>query len=700
MLTPSAAAPPPWPALREELQLHDGGRNRDGSPAWHVGDPVRNLFFRIGWLEFEMLRRWHLGSAEAIARDIERHTTLAPTPEDVRDFAGFLATHQLLQRGRARAPLPAWRWLLQNYLFVRIPLLRPARLLQALLPWTGWLFTRRFLGLTALAALAGVLLALRQLDAVEANLRGALSWDGVLGFAGALFVSKLLHELGHALVATRLGVRVGHMGVALLVMWPMPYTDTGESWMRSPRRRLAIASAGIGAELALAAWCTLAWSFVPDGGLRNALFFLATTAWVLTLAVNASPFMRFDGYYILADALDLPGLHERAGRLGRHALRKAIAGFDDPVPEVLAPAWRRALTAFAFATWLYRLVLFVGIALVVYHAFFKALGVFLFFVEIMVFVIRPLWAELRVWWRRRAEVAPRRRVAALALLGAALLVLLPPWWGGIAAPGVLRAAVEQPVFAPYAARLEHMAMAEGAAVDAGTLLAELTAPAQQQERDKARALSAAYGRAARGALGMERDGAAQEAVAEQQATRWDAQRRAHEAELQRLRLLPLEAGQVRDLDPALRPGAWVGAARPLALVVDGRRWRVEALVSERDRLRLALGAPAVVIAQGRFRKLAGRVAGIDDSPVTRLPHLLLAQDHGGAIALNPTVPRRELKPAGAWFRVQVEGSLDGADAAPVQAVQAVQVHFQGRRESLGRIWVESALSVLIQQSGL
>ncbi|WP_028998772.1 HlyD family efflux transporter periplasmic adaptor subunit [Azohydromonas australica] len=698
MLTPAPAAP--WPALREELQLHDGGSNRDGSPAWHIGDPVRNLFFRIGWLELEMLRRWRLGSAQAIAEEISRHTTLAPEPEDVREFASFLAAHQLLQQARPQTRSPLWRWLLNNYLFIRIPLLRPARLLQVLLPWVGWLFTPRFLGLTVLAALAGVALALRQLDTVEANLRGAMSWEGVLGFAGALFVSKLLHEFGHALVATRLGVRVGHMGVALLVMWPMPYTDTGESWMRSPRRRLAIASAGIAAELVLAAWCTLAWSFVPEGSLRNALFFLATTAWVLTLAVNASPFMRFDGYYILADALDLPGLHERAGRLGRHALRRWLPGFDDPVPEVLPPAWRRGLMAFAFATWLYRLVVFVGIAIVVYHAFFKALGVFLFFVEIVVFVIRPLWAELRVWWRRRSEVAPRRAVAALAVLAAALLGLLPPWWGGVTAPGVLRAAAEQPVFSPYAARLEHVRMAEGARVEADTPLAELAAPAQQQERDKARALSAAYSRAARGALGMERDGAAQGVAAEQQATRWEAQRRAHEAELQRLHLLPLEQGVVRDLDQTLRPGTWVGASRPLAVVVDGRHWRVEALVPERERLRLATGTPAVVIAQGRFRKLAGHVIAIDDSPVARLPHLLLAQEHGGVVPLNPTLPRHDLKPAGAWFRVLVEGTLDGEGAVPVTAVQSVRVHFQGTRESLARTWMESALSVLIQQSGL
>ncbi|WP_172404570.1 site-2 protease family protein, partial [Halorubrum lacusprofundi] len=148
---------------------------------------------------------------------------------------------------RRKPETPLWRWLLNNYLFIRIPLVRPAHWLARLMPWVSWLFSGWFLAVTALAAVTGIVLAARQLDVVETQLRGALSWDGAFGFAAALVVSKLLHELGHAFVSTRHGVRVGHMGIALLVMWPMPYTDTGESWkLQRSRNRFAIASAGRG----------------------------------------------------------------------------------------------------------------------------------------------------------------------------------------------------------------------------------------------------------------------------------------------------------------------------------------------------------------------------------------------------------------------------------------------------------------------
>jgi putative peptide zinc metalloprotease protein len=693
----ATAAPAPWPELREELQINAAGANRDGSPAWHICDPVRNLFFRIGWLEFEILQRWPMANGEAIAADVAETTTLAAQPDDVEQFTRFLAQHQLLRGARQKPAMPLWRWLLNNYLFIRIPLVRPAHLLNRLMPWVRWLFSGWFLGATALAAITGAVLAARQLDVVEANLRGALNWEGVVGFAGAIVFSKVLHELGHAFVSTRHGVRVGHMGVALLVMWPMPYTDTGESWkLARSRHRFAIASAGICAELVLAAWATFLWAFMPDGNFRNALFFLATTAWVLTLLVNASPFMRFDGYYMLTDALDFPGLHERAGHQARRAMRKWLLGLEEPSTEVLPPNFRRFLIGFAFATWVYRLVLFVGIAVVVYHAFFKALGVLLFVVELAVFLGRPIMAELRVWWQRRAEI-PRRRLLGWALvLGAAALLLGVPWFSGISAPGVMKAASEQPIYSPFAARLDALTLKNGEAIRPDGVLVELDAPSQGEERDKAVALSAAYARSARGALGLPEDGAARLAVAEQLASRYDAERRAREAELRRLRIVATRDGTVRDVDPTLQPGTWVGPSQLIAVIIDGRRWRVEALVSERDRQRLSNGGKAVVIVKGRTRKLEGTVVAIDSSPVNRLPHLLLAQDHGGPVTLNPTQPKKELRPADAWFRVLVEGESD----APVDAVHEVRVHFDGTRESLAHGWIDSALSVLIQQSGL
>ncbi|GAA4325737.1 hypothetical protein GCM10023144_08380 [Pigmentiphaga soli] len=696
-LLPGGARQAPWPRLREELQIHPAGVNVDGSPVWHLSDPVRNLFYRIGWLEFEILTRWEMGDPARIAAAVAEDTTLQPIDEDVLQFAAFLRHNQLVQETRPKPPVRFAHWLLHNYLSIRIPLVRPAKVLQRALPWLQWLFSGWFFGLTAAAASIGLVLSARQWDAVMANLHGALSWDGIVGYLGALIFSKLLHECGHALVATRNGVRVGHMGVALLVLWPMAYTDTGESWkLERSRRRLAIASAGILTELMLAAWSTFFWVFAPEGNFKNALFFLATTAWVLTLTVNASPFMRFDGYFILADALDFPGLHERAGHWGKRFMRKRLMGIEDPVAEVLPRHYQRFLTAFAIATWIYRLILFFGIALVVYHKFFKALGLFLFMVEISVFIVRPVRSEMRVWWARRAEIRRGHLAGWLLILVGGAAVLAVPWSTRIVAPGVLRAGVEQPVYSPYAARLDKVDIRNGAAVGDEQVLLELDAPRQAEERDKASALAQAYARSARGAVGIDDSGAARQMLADQYAGRYEAERRAREAELLRLKLAALHGGTVRDVDPTLQPGSWVSATTRIAMLVGGDHWRVEALVRERDRQRLAKGEPARVYVRGRYdAPLAGCIVDIDDSAATRLPHLLLAQPNGGPIPLNPTVPKDQLKPADTWYRVIVEGRSD----RPVEQVEAVSVHFQGERSSIGGKWLDSALSVLIQQSG-
>ena len=105
--------------------------------------------------------------------------------------------------------------------------------------------------------------------------------------------------------------------------------------------------------------------------------------------------MRFDGYFLLMDAWDAPNLHPRSFAMARWRLREMLFGLNAPPPEALAPWKRRAFVVFAFAVWAYRLVLFVTIAVVVYHFFFKALGVLLFAVELGWFVARPLWRE--VW---------------------------------------------------------------------------------------------------------------------------------------------------------------------------------------------------------------------------------------------------------------------------------------------------------------
>ncbi|MFY9997343.1 MAG: HlyD family efflux transporter periplasmic adaptor subunit [Leclercia sp.] len=689
---------PVWPALREELQLRDAGINRDGSPAWHLNDPVRNLWFRLGWLEIEILKRWPLGKPQAIADDITAQTTLQVLPEDVDEFVGFLQQHQLLKIPRYRPEKSLWTHLLHSYLFIRIPLVHPGKMLKTMLPWVSFFFSRTFLLLTVVAGLTGLTLAARQWDAVEATLQNAVSWQGALGFMLALVLSKCWHELGHAFMATRYGVRVGHMGVALLVMLPMAYTDTGESWKLSrSRERLKIACAGIMAELVLAAWATLLWSFAPEGAFKNALFFLATTAWVMTVVINASPFMRFDGYFILCDWLDFPGLHERAGAWAKRAMRKALLGLEDPLPDNVSRGFSRALTLFAFATWFYRLMLFIGIAIVVYHAFFKALGVFLFVIEIMTFVVLPMIRELKVWWQRRAEIRRSRRLRIALVLAALLAVVLLPWSRSVSMPGVIDAAMVQPLYTPFGAMMLKARVQDGETVKKGQLLFELAAPQPETDEHKAIAMRQAWEASARGAQGLDKESAARQVLAEQMARQFALQQRAGNMELRRLQLFAAMDGRIEERNLTLQEGSWVSPGDRIATVIDASRWRVDALVTEDDLQRIKQGASANVFLPGQIQPLSGTVVSVDQHSLTKLPSMALAKEYGGTIALAPRVPPKELKPEKVWYRVSIQGH-DGQP--PITREMPVQVVVKSDGQSLAHRWINSAMLMLIQQSGM
>ena len=695
-------------ALREELRLLPAAANHDGSPAWMVQDPVNNRFFRIGWIDFEVLLRWSQGNPQSIVESVNAQTTLSIDDSDVHALVTFLDQHSLLQadstqavdRLRQRAKLQqksAYTWLLHNYLFFRIPLIRPQAFLALVLPWLSWLFTRTTATVIVLASLLGLFLASRQWQVFVSVVVDHMTWTGVLGYAVALVFAKALHEVGHALTATRYSVRVAHMGVALLVMFPMLYTDTSESWkLTRSRERLAIASAGIVTELAIAGLATLAWSLAPDGGVRNALFFLATTSWVLTLLVNASPFMRFDGYFILTDILDFPNLHERSGALARTWLRRTVLGVNDAWPEQRSGNANAALIAFALVTWIYRLVVFLGIALVVYYFFFKILGIFLMLVELIWFIGKPVAAEVKIWWNRRAEIKPNR-AAVLGLLSAVLLVAsLVPWQTSVRGVGWLHPERQQVLFSPLAGKLTSLPAA--GTVTQGQVLFTLESPDLQFAQQRANGLAEARAKELLGLTGL-LDGEERRSQVTSQQEKFLAEARLYSGEQSRMQLAAPFAGALGDLDPQLAPGVWVAPRQPLAVLVDLSSWTVEAFVAEQDvarvragnSVRIHLGARSLAVLQGRVKE-------IDLSRTSVLPHSMLDATTGGPLAtVAPAsdAQRQERAPKDAIYRVRIE--VQGVP--PAQQMMLSSVVIAGE----ARAWLPSILTriaaVAVRESG-
>jgi putative peptide zinc metalloprotease protein len=692
------------PPLREDLQLVPAAANRDGSPAWMIHDPVTNRFFQIGWLEFTLLSRWHAGTPQALLDAVARETPLAPTEDELIALLAFLSRQQLLRSSHARASdyLMALRqarkatglkWLLHNYLFIRVPLWRPQRFLQATMPWVAPLFSRGFVMLVALLTVTGLLLASRQWDVFLTTFQDKLTLEGLAGYMLALAFTKSLHELGHAYTATRYGVRVAHMGFALLVMWPVLYTDTSESWKLSDRRqRFHIAGAGILVELMIAGLATLAWSLTEEPVAKSAFFFLATASWLISLTLNASPFMRFDGYFLLSDALDIPNLHERAAALARAQLRRTLLGWDEPDAEYFAPRLRRGLVIFSWITWAYRFFVFLGIAAAVYFFFFKLLGIVLFAVEVMWFVAMPIMREVRVW-AARGGIRPLRPVIALLLLLAVGAPLVLAGHDHVRAPAWLHSATQHTFYSPLPARIVESLAQEGP-VKAGQPLYVLDVPEIRNKAERADEAVQALRQQLAGLQGMQ-DGEEKRAVLLRQLAQQESEAASQRAEMQRLTLRAPMDGWLYDIDPELTAGTWVTSRQALGMAVDGRHWIVDAFIQQQDLEAIKPGSAARFYPRNDLSTvLTGTVASVDTARTQHLPHAMLDTEHGGQV---PAVTSRngQMAPRDVLYRVQIVLN----EPPPAHAVRAGNVVIEAQDRGWTPQWVKDIFVVLIRESG-
>lgn len=595
----------PLPKLREELDLLTGPIQADGQPSWTLHDPVRNLFFRIDWPTLEILQQWDLDDPTQIAQAISQTSTLQIEKEDVEAVAKFLMQHHLVQvsspeQSKSLSHLfhkmegTKLNWLLHHYLFFRIPLIKPDAWLTRWLPIAKWFGSRQFQFLTVFAFVFGISQVFRRWDVFSASLVDTFNLDGLLAYGVAIFFVKVLHELGHAFTAKYYGCRVPTMGLAFLVMWPVAYTDTNETWRLTDRmQRLKVASAGIATELVIAVWCTLAWAILPNGNLQTAAFVLATTSWVATLAINASPFMRFDGYFIVMDALDLPNLHGRSFALARWKMREFLFGLGDAPPESFSPSKQTSLILFAWATWLYRLVLFLGIALLVYHFFFKLLGIFLFCVEIVWFIAKPLNSELSAWRQLWPRIRTQRRSKQTAVIAAVLFMFLAvPWPGRISGSGILRPVDAFPIYAPAGARIDALPFKHGDPVAMGQAVIELYVP-ELMSRQKALLIRLDQQRLLASTALFDEGLRKNWQVAEQTLNVTEAELEGIRAEQKQFAPIAPFAGAFLMAQPDLALGQWVSKKEQLALLVSSSsKWRVETWIDEEDVARLEVGQAA------------------------------------------------------------------------------------------------------------
>jgi len=694
------------PSLRADLQLSPAAPALDGSPRWTLADPVRGRYFKLGTAAMRLLRHWSLGDAEQVLRAANREPGLPLDGVELEQLLTFLRGHDLISalddQQRASYSLKAlaqrqslWKILLHQYLFFRIPLWRPDAFLNRAWPWLER-FGPRVLryGLPLMLGL-GVFLVSRDWQRFVGTFPHLFSLGGALAFGVALFFAKLCHEFGHAFMAKRAGCRVQSMGVAFMVLLPMFYTDVSDAWRVNDRRaRLLIGAGGVLAELLLACIALLAWSLLPDGPGRTAAFMLASATWITTLVVNLNPFMRFDGYFLLSDLWEVDNLQGRAFALCRWRLREFLFGYGAPAPEPWPPKMQRRLLIWGYGSWLWRAALFFGIALAVYHVFFKVLGIFLMLVELVWFIFLPIMNEWRQWWSRREQAhGPRVLLSSLAVLGL-LLVLIVPWRSAVELPTMLEGGRASALHAPVAARVKTVKVTDGQTVAQGDVLIELESPDLDSQQAIVRREIQIQQLLMRRQAGRS-ETAADASIIEQRLAEAVAQYRGLSARRERLLLRAPHAGTVRDVLPNLTPGRWLSSKDALARVVeDGLRLR--GYIAEAELWRVKPGATGRFIADDPMHPAISVILDeIDTNGVAYVDQEALTSDHHGPIAVRRDQQQRA-EPVQAQYGARLT-TLD-QPPAPVQPLRGVVV-LQGRGESvLGVAWRRLA-ALGVRESG-
>ncbi|MEO2046094.1 MAG: HlyD family efflux transporter periplasmic adaptor subunit [Pirellulales bacterium] len=480
-----------------------------GQSTWVLKDPVTLELFHLTTEEYFLFERIRQStSLGQLQREFEQ--TFSPRRISIKTLQAYLdqlhgnelllgeeAGHarQLLERGKMRRRQKRLQRASQ-WLSIRLPGIDVAPLLDWPLMnrWASvgrWRYARGILTAVSLLGLWAMVTLVKHFGVLIQELPSlSMLFEPryLLPLIGSLAVVKLLHELAHALACKYLGGRPQEIGVMLLAMMPVFYCDVSDVW-RFPNKwhRMAVSAAGMGIELILAAVAILVWSVTGPGLLHAWCLNIVIVCSLGTLLVNANPLLRYDGYYLLADWLEIPNLSMRGSEWLKHALRGWLMAEPTPDESLLSPAKQRMVVAYAIGSRVYLTMVLVGLFVVMqalarsYHLenLVNTLAVVLmlgFFVPVGLSWIKWL---MNPWMRGRIQ---RGRFALFCVLTLGLTAIALGWpiQGQVTAPVVLVPASSAPLYATEEGMLV-MALPAGAQVEAGDVVAQLVNPRLEQD---------------------------------------------------------------------------------------------------------------------------------------------------------------------------------------------------------------------------
>ena len=486
--------------LRMRPDLSARRHRYHGRTFWVVKEPVGLNYFRFHEEEYAILGMLDgRSSLEEIKEQFEQE--FAPqkiTYHDLLQFVGMLHRSGLVisestgqgPQLRKRRDEKKWRELvgkLSNVFALRFRGVDPERFLNWLYRYSGWFFRWYTVVCVLLLGLAALTLVGVQFDEFSRRLPNFHSFFGPQNWfylAITMGVVKVLHEFGHGLSCKHFGGECHELGGMLLVFTPALYCNVSDSWMLPNKwHRAAIGAAGMYVELFLASVATFLWWFSTPGLVNHVCLSVMFICSVSTLVFNGNPLLRFDGYYILMDLLEIPNLRQKATEITKRFFVWLCLGIEQPENPFLPHKHQWAFGVFTVAAVIYRWVVVFSIMFFLNQVFepygLKIIGQLIAVTGLFGLVVQPMWKMGKFFYTPGAlnKMKKERLIASVAVAAAAVaFILFVPLPFSVKCTFEIQPREFQQVFTPVAGQIVNVSAKPGQIVTAGQPIMQLKNP--------------------------------------------------------------------------------------------------------------------------------------------------------------------------------------------------------------------------------
>jgi putative peptide zinc metalloprotease protein len=684
-----------------------------GELVYRIEIPKLHRFFRVGHEEYVFISLLDAETTipQACGLAAAKLGSRAPTAAQAASIARWLLQNDLAYLESdgppVRQPLAPTENLNQdrtlrllkrlNPFWIKIPLPNSEHWLNAAAKILRPVFASRavLLGIFLMVAAAAVLVSRwSEFVSSSASIFHPTNWIWLLA---AWVILKLIHELAHAIACERQGGEVGESGIVLILFAPLAYVDVSSCWRLNSRwSRILVAAAGMYVELVIAAVAVLLWTLTDAPQARFLLQNLVFTAGLSTLLFNANVLMRFDGYFILADLIEVPNLYAESAKAIRHIAKRSAIG-EETNSSALG-GWRRHFVPiYGLAALVWRIVICFSLGIAA-STMFAGAGIGITMIGVMIWFGRPLHHLIMfaVDLRRRD---PNRFVRG-AVVGAAAscfccwMIFWFPLPTSVTVPAVARYLPETMLRSRASGFVSKIYVADGDLVQEGDLLVELknrelTSRLQQAEitwkQNEIRLRQAIDRHDAGGRQVLQEN---QKAVLEQ--------REQLQLQADSLRVVAPRSGRVvaRGLEATI--ATYVEEGDSILVVASESDKELVAVIGQDviEDVRPLVGND-VRIRSKCFDSVPGKLDRIEPRAIDRLPDPSLAATAGGSLAVQPTTSEEEpdgLRLLEPHFRGRI--AIDPNVASHVPAGMRMQVSLGYRtepiasriRRTIRRIW--------------